>query len=390
MSRNRMWSRGWRGVLAGLIGAAWLVIAGRADAEPIKLVQPFQMRLERYDAQVIAFLSEHPTYDAVEAFYQERPGQPPLIRAIVTLRDGFQIDHINDPLELAERRSPFRPAVLRDIDFRQEALPGGRVRATARFESYRGEDIVIDIVTIGPPEPPEESLLDPGTHAATSALPVLWLEAGVPGTTESAVLIDGVPQAMTPGPIPGTVFGFYSNAFDVGEILADVDRLTLVEGPEEIRVGAAWVFVDSMGLVHRYEVIAVQGADIVLRRTTGQEQILVTRRRAGRPDLLEIRSIRVTGVRAALNITPPPPAGLTLDLTTPGRFSLSLDEHVDLITGTAEASYGLHRVSWTLRPTQPSWAVSREVNATGWFDRSGDVFLLTTIGETERPEGPCP
>lgn len=33
-----------------------------------------------------------------------RPGQPPLIRAIINRRDGFQIDHFNDA-ELARQRA---------------------------------------------------------------------------------------------------------------------------------------------------------------------------------------------------------------------------------------------------------------------------------------------
>jgi hypothetical protein len=370
----------------GLVAVVGLAHAARAVAEPIKLVQPFHVHFTRYDAQVIALLSGHPMYDAVEVFYADRPGQPPLIWAIVTLLDGFQIDHVNDPAFAAETRSHFRPLVHRDIDFQQTLLAGGGVRVTARFESYRGEDVVIDTTTISAPSPAMGGLIDPGNHAQTTSLPLLRVHDTAAGSTESRVLIDGVPQPLVPGPAPGTVGAFYAAGFDLGVIAADVERLKLIEGPEELRVGAAWTFVDSNGL-RRYELIAVQGAEVVIRRTTGQEEIIVARVRAGRPDLLEIRTVRATGLPAALNTTPPPPpAGFTLDLTTPGRFSISLDERADLFTGIAEATYDRHQVSWILRPTQPSWAAPRVVNARGWFDRSGDVLLVTTIGE--RGHGP--
>ena len=40
-------SRGWRAVVAGLAMVVWLVIAGgAAAAEPVKLVQPFQVSLD--------------------------------------------------------------------------------------------------------------------------------------------------------------------------------------------------------------------------------------------------------------------------------------------------------------------------------------------------------
>ncbi|MEZ4312374.1 MAG: hypothetical protein R3F14_30460 [Polyangiaceae bacterium] len=372
--------RGWR-ALAGLVVVVFGLLAGRAEAGPVKLVQPFQVNFTRHDTQVIAFFEDHPAYDAVEVFYLVRPGQEPLIRAILTLLDGFQIEMVNDPVAAASIRSPFRPVFVRDILFEQTVLSGGRVHVTAQFVSFRAEDIVIDVTTISPPLPGPGALIDPGNHGETTSLPVLWPNDTAPGDEQSTVLINGVPQALDPGPAPGTVAAFYTAGFDLGVIAADIESLRLLSGPEQIEVGATWTFIESQkGSLVEYEVIALSGEDIVVRRTTGLEQIIVARPLLERPDLLAIRSIRATGLPAALNITPPPPFGLTLDLTVPGQFSVSLDTHADLITGEAEVSYDQNRVSWVLSPEQPDWAAPRTVYASGWFDATGGVHLLTTIG----------
>jgi len=373
----------------GLAVLAWLLIAGEAEADPVKLVQPFQMRFTRWDTQVIAFLSGNPTYAAVEVFYLDRRGQPPLIRATLTRLDGFQIDQINDPAIVADLQTTGRIAVYREIDFQQALLPGDRVRVVAQFVSHLGEDIVLDVTTISPPSPAQAGLINPGNHSSTTSLPVLWPDASTLGNDESTVLIDCVPQPLVPGPVPGSVLAIYSDGFNLGVIRRDTRYLELIEGPEQLHVGASWTFADPIGGIRGYEVISLHGGRVIIRSTTGQEEIIVARRRTGNPDLLEMESVRVTGLPATSNIHPPPPAGLTLDLTPPGHFSLSLDEHGDLVTGTAAVSYDRQRVSWTLRPTQPSWAIPRVVNATGWFDRRGDVLYETTIGEPQ-PADPCP
>ncbi|MEZ4302718.1 MAG: hypothetical protein R3B70_47785 [Polyangiaceae bacterium] len=364
-------------VLSALIG---VVTAGSAEAGPVRLVQPFRVAYSRFETQVIAFLGQSPDYDAVEVFYQPRPGQAPLLKAIVTALDGAQVDHINDPAVAEAIWSPFRPTVVRDIDFEQTVLPGGAIHTVTRLVSYRGEHIEMDVTTIAAPSPALGGFIDPGNHAETSALPVLWVLASAPADTGSSVLIDGVPQPIAPGPVPGTLSAFHSAGFDLGVIGADVDPFSLLQGPEEIAIGATWTFCDTGGGVHSYQVIDLVGSDIVIRRITGLEEIIVARKHPFRPRLLEIRSVRATGIPAALNITPPPPFGLTLDLTVPGQFSVSLHQHANLITGTAEVSYGPHRVSWALHPDQPSWAVPRSVYANGWFNLQGDTLLVTTIG----------
>lgn len=84
--------------------------------------------------------------------------------------------------------------------------------------------------------------------------------------------------------------------------------------------------------------------------------------------------IRATGRRSGKDPVPPAPAGLTLDLSTPGSFSLSLDEHAQLITGTASREQYPERTVWSLQPVEPAWATNREVTATG--TRQWGVYVI--------------
>ncbi len=72
--------------LLAIAAAVWLLLASApAVAGTVRFAQPFLMVFGRSEPQVIAFLQNHPRYAAVEAFITERPGQEPLIRAVITL-----------------------------------------------------------------------------------------------------------------------------------------------------------------------------------------------------------------------------------------------------------------------------------------------------------------
>jgi hypothetical protein len=372
--------------LLAVAAAAWLFLASApAIAGTIRFAQPFQVFFSRSEPQVIAFLQDNPRYAAVEAFITERPGQEPLIRAVLTLPDGVQIDHVNDPLVAFINAATFidRPVFFRPITYQAyPAAPGLGPRAVISFRSYLNEEITLD-VTGATPQPTNSSLINPFNHSERVSLPVMWSVSTL-GDPSSQVIIDGVSWPILPGPEPGTVLGIYSFTFDIGVFRYAAQELTLIDGPRHIAVGAAWTFVDHTGTEQRYEVTLVQGTTVILRKTTGSEEIIEAQISGAHGDALEVRRLRLTGLPASAGVTPPPPAGLTLDLTTPGLFTISIDEHANLVSGTVEAYRDKHGSITVLRPTQPSWAVPRFVTAYVTFDHHGDASILDTIGD------PCP
>jgi hypothetical protein len=91
-------------------------------------------------------------------------------------------------------------------------------------------------------------------------------------------------------------------------------------------------------------------------------------------------SVRLTGVAASANATPPAPIGFTVDMTVPGAFAISIDHHANLVTGSASASIERDDATWTLSPAQPAWAVPRVVHADVSFDYPVGLSIDNTIG----------
>lgn len=369
--------------LLAIATAVWLLlVSAPAVAGTVQFAQPFLMTFSRSEPQVIAFLQDHPRYAAVEAFITERPGQEPLIRAVITLPDGVQIDHINDPLVTFISAATYigRAIVFRPITYQAyPAAAGHGPRVVISFRSYLNEQITLD-VTASTPQPTGSELINPGNHSQEMSLPVMW-SVSTPGDASSQIIIDGVSWPLLPGPLPGTALAFYSFTFDIGLFRRSVRQLALIDGPRHIAVGAAWTFVDQTGVEHRYEVTLVQGTSVVIRKTTGSEEIIEAQIVGAQGNLLEIRRVRVTGALASSCSTPPPPEGFTLDLTVPGHFTISIDEHANVMSGTVERLQNKHGSITTLRPAEPSWTIPRVVTAYVAFDHHGDASILNTIGE---------
>lgn len=354
----------------------------RPERTPL-LVQPFLITFDRHDSHVIVLLEDHPEYDAVEAMITRRPGQPPLIRAIINRRDGFQIDHFNDP-ELARQRAALftgRQSVYRPIwygEFTVEGVP----RVGVLFVSYRGEPIFLDFRALTPPQAELGGPIFPSTHGVGVSLPVMWGDAAAFARPDTVLRIGGVPQALRPGPVPGSSLGFYTSRFLIGVFREGRLALQPVRLPRRLAVGEWAVYWDFLGNWHVFEIIAIEGERLTVHRTTSSpaltEEVLTFERQDGR---LRLRSVRATG-RAGLGGSPPPaPEGLTLDLSEPGRFTVSIDAHPGLVRGTASFEEGTPRRTWRLLPEEPSWAAVRTVRATVSEQERGTLLIETEVGE---------
>jgi hypothetical protein len=357
------------------------LMAEVAEAKPVQFAQPFLIDFDRHDVQVIAFLN-HPKYDAVEAFVTKRPGQIPFIRAILTRLDGFQIEVINDQAVAAERAALLtgRQVAFGEISYQESVLSNFAPRVVVSFTSPDNETIYMDLSALFPASPTQGGLVDPGNHAQGSSLPVMWRDAGTIGGFASVVLINGVQTPIDPGPIPGSLSAFYTAGFHIGVIRAGALEMSLVSAPNHVGLGASWTYMDQISREHRYEITSVNGDLVGIRKTTLDEEIILARAREQRKDILDILNVRVTGVPASAGSTPPAPTGFDIDLSVPGTFSISIDQHANLMSGNVSTVFDDFTASWMLSPTQPSWAVPRVVHADVAFDKAIGLSIFNTIG----------
>lgn len=357
------------------------LMAEVAEAKPVQFAQPLLIDFDRHDVQVIAFLN-HPKYDAVEAFVTKRPGQDPFIRAVLTRLDGFQIEVINDQAVAAERAALLtgRQVAFGEISYQESVLSNFAPRVVMSFTSPDNEAIHTDLSALFPASPTQGGLVDPGNHAQNSSLPVMWRDAGTIGGFASVVLIDGVQIPIRPGPFPGSLSAFYTAGFNIGVIRAGQLEMSLVSAPNHVDLGASWTYMDQIDREHRYEITSVNGDLVGIRKTTLDEEIILARTREQRKDILDILNVRVTGVPASAGSTPPAPTGFDIDLSVPGTFSISIDQHANLMSGNVSVVFDDSTASWTLNPTQPSWAVPRVVHADVAFDKAVGLSIFNTIG----------
>ncbi|WNG29959.1 hypothetical protein F0U62_42585 [Cystobacter fuscus] len=344
-------------------------------------IQPFFLIFDRNEDQVIVFLANHPVYEAIEVLVTRRAGQQPLLRAIITRHDTDQIDHINDP-QLARERAellPERRTVYRPILYEQREV-AGIVTSRLRFKSYRGEDIDLHFQALAPVSTALEGLIAT-EHAREEALPVLWSNARAFASRETRLTLDGVSYPLRPGPQPGSLFGVYSAGFLLGVVYETSLELYLLRSPRRLAEGEKWVYLDNLGNQHVYEIIEVAGEQLTIHKTTTSPTLteeFITVQREGNG--LQLRSVRATG--RGRGGSPPSPSrpGFVLELSGGGEFSLSVDEHVRLITGSVSIEQGANSAAWILRPEQPEWATIFVVRAT--VTRVGNRFVQESmVGE---------
>ncbi|EYF07663.1 hypothetical protein [Chondromyces apiculatus] len=337
--------------------------------------EPFLLRYDRHDEHVIVFLADHPEYEAIEAMVTRRPGLPPFIRSILSRRGGFQVDHVSEPSSahimsalLTDRRTVHRPCAY------SASTVNGVPEVRLCFASYRGEDIVLTFKGLGAPDAKLGGLIDPGAHAGNSSLPLMWAGESTHAAPESSVVIGATSYMLGNPALPHPIRGAYTRDFRIGVVRAGHLELRQTRAPRRLEVDESWVYQDHLGNKHRYEILAV-GEVLTLRRrsssSTFPDEILEA---TLVDDRLALRSIRVTGRRAGEEVVPSAPAGLTLDLSQPGRFSISLDHHPSIVSGSVFMKETDTAEVWTLDPTDPRWATSRTVRSV--LARAGDSATL--------------
>ncbi|EPX63585.1 hypothetical protein D187_005993 [Cystobacter fuscus DSM 2262] len=332
---------------------------------PESIVQPFIITFDRHEVQVIALLANHPVYDAIEVMVTRRTGRPPLLRAIITQLDGVQIDFINDE-EMARERAAVltnRRTLYRPMQY-EEGERNGLPTMRLRFTSHEGERILLSFEAFSPPTPEQGGFINPGNHSEDSSLPMMWANTSAFAHPSSQVTVDGISYQLRPAPQPGALLFIYSEDFLIGVIREGELGLWLAWAPKRVAVGERWLYWDNLRNLHQYEIIGMEGDVLTLHKTTTSsflaEEILTVQRVEGK---FLLRSVRNTGRLGRRQDVPPASQGFTLRMSTEEGFSLSTDEHENLVTGSASWKVSGNTTTRMLHPMDPPWTQSRTVRA---------------------------
>jgi hypothetical protein len=334
---------------------------------PPDVIQPFLLRFRREDLHIMAFFEGHPDYEAVEAMIQHRNGAGPSIRAILTRHDQTQIDHVNDAALIAEARGADRQTCRRSISLSLDRSAGCR-RARLEFISHADEPIVMDLTTVGEPDPGRGGISDPGNHSLNTSLPLMRRGASALAGPQTTVTIGGrrfdVPVKMRAGPFV-VHEGYFTEHHLFGAVRAGTLTRRLKARPGIIGVGAEWIFEDD-GEETIYR---------VMERIGGGQWLI-----ANRQDSAEIITASADGERLAANRITRANGDAALELTfdDTGHFRLAMGGE-GIVAGSVDIRRDATGAVISLRPAQPDWAVARPVQVA--CTRRADVLTcVTTIG----------
>lgn len=350
-----------------------LSASGPGIVLPPDLLQPFLLRFRREDMHIMAFFSGHPDYEAVEAMISYRADGTPSIRAILTRHDQSQIDHVNDDDLSAEGHGVARQTCRRDIALAVKAVPGRR-HARLEFDSHAGEPVVLDITTVGEPDPKRGGISDPGSHSPNSSLPLMRRRASALAGPQTAVFVGGkrfeVPVKISSGPFVAHE-GYFTEGHAFGAIRAGTIGYRLKTRPARMAVGEEWILQgDARVIIYQIENSSPDGKLRIARKDTPGESIEAFAAGDG---------LRITGIGCLADGRPQ--GGLDLAFDEAGRFSLAM-EGERVVSGSVESKRQAGAAVITLSPTQPDWAVAREVRVT--CSRDGDwLTAVTTIGRSQ-------
>ncbi|MGY2902092.1 hypothetical protein [Bradyrhizobium sp. URHC0002] len=340
---------------------------------PPGLLQPFLLRFRREDLHIMAFFSGHPDYEAVEAMISCRADGTPSIRAILTRHDQSQIDHVNDDDLSAEGHGVARQTCRRDIVLAVDAPPGRR-HARLEFRSHADEPVVLDITTVDEPDFKRGGVSDPGSHSPNTSLPLMRRRASTLAGPQTAVFVGDkrfeVPVKISAGPFVAHE-GYFTEGHLFGAIRAGTISYRLKTRPARMSVGEQWILEgDGRVIIYRIESNKPDGRLRIARMDTPAESIEAFAAGDG---------LRITRIGSLADGKPQ--GGLDLAFDEAGRFSLAMEGET-IVSGSAATKREAGAAIITLSPTQPDWAVARQVRVA--CSRDGDLLTaVTTIGRSQ-------
>ena len=190
---------------------------------------------------------------------------------------------------------------------------------------------------------------------------------------QTAVFVGGkrfeVPVKISSGPFVAHE-GYFTEGHIFGAIRAGTISYRLKANPARMAAGEQWTLEsDGRVIVYRIENRGPNGKLRIARTDAPGESIEAFATGDG---------LRVTRIGCPADRRPQ--GGLNLGFDEAGRFSLAMEGET-IVSGSAETKREAGTAVITLSPTQPDWAVARQVRVT--CSRDGDlVTAVTTIGRS--------
>ncbi len=345
---------------------------------PPLLIQPFNLVLQRYDYYLSTILKGHPEYDSIQALVMKRPNGPPLIRAVINRRDGSRIEHLNHEGIIRAHQASGRPqeVVYSPMVFSLEEA-GGKPAAHLEFISGNKEETVLDLLCTRRPTPKLGGLMNPGSFAARTGLPLMWTDRVSFCSPQSRLTLGGrvweIPPRSGGSLFRREVEALLCLGFSLGILGREHRVAELIGAPSQLLPGESWIF--AAGPVQTvYRIVQQDGSSLAVRQEGPLPQTIMARIEENRLDILRIEA----------HSGPLDPGGLVLEFIPPepgagalsSFFSLSLDDRQDLITGRFRTILQPGRVVMRLEPERPFWALGRIVETT--VARQGQAFQIVS------------
>ena len=232
---------------------------------------------------------------------------------------------------------------------------------------------MLDITTVGEPDPRRGGISDPGSHSPNTSLPLMRRRASALAAPQTAVFVGGkrfeVPVKISSGPFVAHE-GYFTEGHAFGAIRAGTISYRLMTRPARMAVGEEWILEsDGRVTIYRIENSNSDGKLHIARKDAPGESMEAFATGDG---LRITRISRLADGRLQ--------GALDLAFDDAGHFSLAMEGET-IVSGSAEAKRQAGAIVITLAPTQPEWAVARQVRVTCSCD--GDlVTAVTTIGRS--------
>jgi hypothetical protein len=221
------------------------------------------------------------------------------------------------------------------------------------------------------PDQSRRGLTDPGLHALSSSLPIMWRRASALAGPSSSVHIAGVrypiPEVFRRGSHFVAYHGYFTEGFHMVAIRSGSRSLRLLRKPRTFQIGERWVYETSSGELC-YEIESMESGQR-LRIVSSGEQVETV--------LAVVKADGLALTRVVLQALREPDDGAAMSFSQPNEFSIQLGSRTDAISGSASAP---DVNSLRLSPRSPDWAIPRSVNVK-WTLEDDVVTLETTCDE---------
>lgn len=346
-----------------------------ASLLPADILQPFDIRYICDDLHVMAYFENHPIYEAVEAMIRRQGTGQPIVRAILTRHDQTQVDHVSDERLIISAGATRRETYYREVSV-VEDLSGKCPHVKIQFLSHAGESVMFDITAASPPDSSRGGLSDPGGHAATCSLPIMWRGKSALAGEATRVVIAGVNYPVPVKFRTGAHFvahnGYFTESHHMAVFRAGEVVLSIAEVPSSYVVGARWTYETVEG-ERTYRLVELAPDGQVRIELLGRvSEVLRGRLVGGRLQLQEIQIL--TSSQSTDRAT--------LKIDQVGQFTIGIDENEGVVAGeiTMDNSGTINLI-----PKLPVWAKDRQVVVVATRQQQR-IVLTTVVGNQPKVE----